>query len=170
MEMKPNREAFERVRDQVGFCGIWCGSCAVGNGSVGERGAELRELLVAYDAPQFAAIGIEWDRFLEALDALKQAVACPGCRAGGGRDDCEIRACALRRQVDQCTGCVSFGGAGCEEPTILEQMRSGAAKVGLSVLRSGEKLSETTGPRAPGSWEDPRTGTGTSRSEGSRGP
>jgi len=51
MEMKPNREAFERVRDQVGFCGIWCGSCAVGNGSVGERGAELRELLVAYDAP-----------------------------------------------------------------------------------------------------------------------
>ncbi len=24
--------AFDRVKDQVGCCGIWCGSCIVGNG------------------------------------------------------------------------------------------------------------------------------------------
>jgi hypothetical protein len=73
----------EGVSEQIGFCGIWCGSCAVGNGCVGELGAGLRNLLVAYDAPEYAAIGIGWEPFLEALGPLKQAVVCPGCRMGG---------------------------------------------------------------------------------------
>jgi len=142
MEAMPNREAFERARDQVGFCGIWCGSCAVGNGCVGELGAGLRELLVAYDAPQFAAVGVGWEPFLEALGALRSAVACPGCHMGGGRDDCEIRICARRHKLDQCTECAFFGDARCERSTILEHMRSGAIRVGLSVLRPGENRCE----------------------------
>jgi hypothetical protein len=136
MEIRPNREAFERVRGQIGFCGLWCGSCAVGNGCLGELGLGLRELLVAYDAPQFAALGIGWEQFLEALGSLKQVVACTGCRTGGGRDNCEIRTCALGRGLDQCTECASFGH--CEQTAILEHMRSEAARVGLSVLRQRE--------------------------------
>lgn len=136
MEIIPSLEAFERVRGQVGFCGIWCGSCAVGNGCLSEVGRGLRELLVAYDAPEFAPLEVGWEPFLEALGSLKQVVACNGCRAGGGREDCEIRTCALARGVDQCTECASFGA--CEQTALLEHMRSGAARVGLSVLQKGE--------------------------------
>ena len=140
MEINLNREALERVRNQVGFCGIWCGSCAVGNGCLSELGVGLRKLLVAYDAPQFAAVSIGWEPFLDTLGSLKQSVACAGCRMGGGRDDCEIRTCALRHGLDQCTECASFGS--CEHTAILEHMRSEAARVGLSVLQQGESRHE----------------------------
>ena len=32
----------ENVKDQIGYCGIWCGSCIVGNGA-------LRELTRKYE-------------------------------------------------------------------------------------------------------------------------
>lgn len=157
MEIQPNLAALERVREQIGFCGIWCGSCAVGNGCVGELGRSLRDLLVAYDAPSFAAIGIQWEPFLDSLGALGQAVSCPGCHMGGGRTDCEIRACARRHRRDHCTECAMFGASSCEHSTILDQMRSGAVKVGLSVLRPGENWRE-----AMGVWtkSDSRAGSG----------
>jgi hypothetical protein len=28
--------AFENVKDQIGFCGIWCGSCPSGSGAIME--------------------------------------------------------------------------------------------------------------------------------------
>lgn len=140
MEMRPDRAAFDRVRDQIGYCGLWCGSCAVGNGCIGELGAGLRELLIAYDVSDFATVGTGWEPFLEALGSLKRAVACPGCREGGGRDTCDIKSCAVRHGLESCTECASFGG--CEHSAILEHMRSGAARVGLSVLQQQESRIE----------------------------
>jgi hypothetical protein len=29
-----NANAYENVMDQIGYCGICCGSCAVGNGAL----------------------------------------------------------------------------------------------------------------------------------------
>jgi len=134
--MRPKREAFDRVRNQVGYCGIWCGSCAVGNGSLTEMARGLRELLTAYGTPQWASVETGWEPFLESLGSLKQTVSCAGCRHGGGRDSCEIRLCAQRRGLEQCVSCPAFGS--CEHTKILDHMRSGAAKVGLSVLSQGE--------------------------------
>ncbi len=36
-------EAFDRVKAQIGACGIWCGSCAVGNGSLRELSRRFEE-------------------------------------------------------------------------------------------------------------------------------
>jgi hypothetical protein len=136
MEFSPNREAFERVRDQIGFCGIWCGSCAVGNGGLTQLAGGLRQLLADYDVPRWTSVEIGWEAFLKALDSLKQGVSCAGCREGGGRDNCEIRACALGRGLKHCTDCASFPS--CDHSAIMDHMRSGAAKIGLSVLMPGQ--------------------------------
>ena len=143
MVSKPSREAFDRVREQIGYCGIWCGSCAVGNGCLAGLSTGLQELLKAYGAPEWASVQTGWETFLKDLDGIGHSASCAGCRKGGGRDDCEIRACALRRGVSHCTECPSFGS--CEHSTILDHMRFGAAKAGMSVL-SPRESPETTIP------------------------
>jgi hypothetical protein len=40
-----DREALENVKGQIGACGIWCGSCAVGNGALQELSRRYGELL-----------------------------------------------------------------------------------------------------------------------------
>jgi len=40
-----HREALENVKGQIGACGIWCGSCAVGNGALQELSRRYGELL-----------------------------------------------------------------------------------------------------------------------------
>jgi hypothetical protein len=39
---------FENVRDQIGFCGIWCGSCAVGNGALRELTKRYEDVVKGY--------------------------------------------------------------------------------------------------------------------------
>jgi hypothetical protein len=40
--------AYENVRAQIGYCGIWCGSCVVGNGALQELARQLESVLTAY--------------------------------------------------------------------------------------------------------------------------
>jgi len=136
MEFSPNLAAFERVRDQIGSCGIWCGSCAVGNGCLTQVAWGLRELLAAYDVPQWASVEIDWESFLRDLASLKQIGCCSGCRKGSGRDSCEIRARAQARGLKHCIDCASF--ADCKHAAVLHLMRTGAAKAGFSVLQPGD--------------------------------
>jgi len=112
----------------------------VGNGGVTELATGLRELLNAYGAPQWATVETGWEPFLKSLGSLKQTVSCTGCRNGRGRENCEIRFCAQRSRVKHCTSCAAFNS--CEHAAILDHMRSGAAKVGLSVLSQGENQDE----------------------------
>ncbi len=44
---KSKRDGFESVKDQIGSCGIWCGSCVVGNGSLQELSGKYREIAEA---------------------------------------------------------------------------------------------------------------------------
>ena len=36
---------FDNVENQIGFCGIWCGSCPAGNGSVVEPTRKYEEIV-----------------------------------------------------------------------------------------------------------------------------
>lgn len=136
MDTTQNRNAFEHVRTQIGSCGLWCGSCAVGNGCLTELAADLQQLITDYGLPEWAAVEAGWERFLDSLSSVKQTACCAGCRQGGGRDNCEMRACALGRGVRHCTDCASFGS--CDEGVLLDRMRSGAAAVGMSLLMPAE--------------------------------
>jgi hypothetical protein len=124
-------QAYDRVRQQIGYCGIWCGSCVVGNGTLCELTRRYRMMTEAYDLDEWAPRDFDYSEFARGLTSIQDIPSCPGCRAGGGRDDCEIRACARSRGLDDCTRCADFGT--CEHRGILQRMRTGAAAAGLMV-------------------------------------
>lgn len=47
-------EAFDRVKAQIGACGIWCGSCSVGNGSLRELSRRFEEVLEGHGVGEWA--------------------------------------------------------------------------------------------------------------------
>ncbi|MBO3808277.1 MAG: hypothetical protein FGF50_01590 [Candidatus Brockarchaeota archaeon] len=40
-----NIKAFENVKNQIGYCGIWCGSCSGGNGSIQELARRFEDIV-----------------------------------------------------------------------------------------------------------------------------
>jgi hypothetical protein len=124
-------KAFESVRSQIGYCGIWCGSCIVGNGALKELTKRYEELVRAYGLDQWGPESLDFERFVEELQLIQGVAPCPGCLMGGGREDCELRTCALNRGLDHCSTCPDI--AACEHLTVLEHMRSGAIRAGLFV-------------------------------------
>jgi hypothetical protein len=123
--------AFEKVREQIGFCGIWCGSCVVANGALSALTGRYEELVAAYGLREWVPGDFDFDEFQRGLTSIRDMPLCPGCRRGGGRDDCEIRACTLGRGLDGCRDCLE--PATCESAEVLLQMQSGARAAGLFV-------------------------------------
>ena len=60
-------KAFQNVKDQIGFCGIWCGSCVAGNGAVVELTRRFEEVVRKYNLEKWA----------RALDWLGADRSCP---------------------------------------------------------------------------------------------
>ena len=124
-------QGFENVKDQAGYCGIWCGSCVVGNGTLKKLTKRYEDLVRAYGLDHWGPEGLDFDRFTEGLRLIKGISLCPGCRKGGGRDNCELRACALRKGKDSCNLCPA--AEDCKHQEDLHRMRSGAQQAGLFV-------------------------------------
>ncbi|MFP4170958.1 MAG: DUF3795 domain-containing protein [Methanomassiliicoccales archaeon] len=104
------RETFERLREQMGPCGISCASCGLGNGKVGKVADKLDAYIDMYDIPDWApqmpgGESIDFDALRSALRWLHSVAVCPGCEEGGGPPDCAIRACAREKGLELCSGC-----------------------------------------------------------------
>jgi hypothetical protein len=125
------REAFDRVKSQIGTCGIWCGSCAVGNGSMRELARRFHNLLESHGVGRWAPSELDYDAFSAGLGTIDEIASCPGCRAFGGRNDCEMRTCATARGLTECIDCSDT--ASCSHKDLLDHMRSGAQNAGLYV-------------------------------------
>jgi hypothetical protein len=85
---KQRNKAYENVKDQIGCCGIWCGSCIIGNGTLQELTKKYQRLTTAYGLKQWAPKDLNYKEFSKGLTLLKNFPPCPGCLKGGGRDDC----------------------------------------------------------------------------------
>ena len=127
-----SREALDNVFDQVGYCGIWCGSCAVGAGALMELAAKYRAMAESHGLGHWGAAGFDYAEFLKGLDAIAALPACAGCLRGGGRDDCELRSCASGRGLRACSACTDRDA--CRHGELLEHMRTGALGAGLIVV------------------------------------
>ncbi len=139
MEEK-NVNAFENVKDQIGYCGIWCGSCIVGNGTLREMTEKYKNLTETYDLKDWGPKDIDFAQFYKWLESIQKMDLCAGCRKGGGRDNCEMRRCAKEKDLDNCTLCEEFER--CSNTEMLNHMRSGALAAGLYVLSKGENKKE----------------------------
>lgn len=127
--MKP--ESFEKVEDQIGFCGIWCGSCIVGNGALRELTKEYEQIIKAYGLEEWGPKDFDFKEFMKGLGSIKAMPLCQGCLKGDGRPNCEIRICASNRKINDCCECDQQ--AACKNLGILQKMRTGAQRAGLLV-------------------------------------
>lgn len=101
--------------DDVTYCGLYCGACAMGNGEIRNTAADLETLLQMYSYGEWAPSLVEfvpavqhWTGFEQVLEWLKTQ-SCIGCRAGGGDPECAIRACAVERGFEGCWACPDDG-------------------------------------------------------------
>ena len=119
------------MKNQIGFCGIWCGSCVVGNGTLRELTKKYEEIIKGYGLEEWAPKDFDFKEFAKGLASIQTVPLCPGCRKGGGRDNCEMRACASGKEIADCNECDQ--PETCKNAEILEKMRTGALRAGLFV-------------------------------------
>jgi len=99
--------SFENVKDQIGFCGIWCGSCLGGNGAIHELTTRY-ERIIKQSQPaleKYAPKEFNFETLMKQLVYVQAMPSCPGCRKGGGDPGCKVRLCALNRSVTYCSEC-----------------------------------------------------------------
>lgn len=123
--------AYENVREQIGFCGIWCGGCVVGNGTLRELTERYAALIKSFGLPEWGPEDVAWEELQRSLASIQSMPSCPGCLKGGGRDDCEMKSCAQDRSLVECNDC--SGLPACPHSKILHHMRTGAVKAGIPV-------------------------------------
>ena len=127
MKVKP----FENVKNQLGFCGIWCGSCVVGNGALKELTKRYEEIVKKYGLEEWAPKEFDFEEFMKGLASLQAMPLCEGCLKGDGRPNCEIRACASTKNIADCSECDQ--PMTCKNLETLQKMRTGARRAGLLV-------------------------------------
>ncbi|MCJ7429761.1 DUF3795 domain-containing protein [Candidatus Bathyarchaeota archaeon] len=98
-------EAFSNVKDQIGFCGIWCGSCAGGNGSIAELATRLDKMVKGYGLEKWLPRQFDFKEFMSGLACIQANGVCRGCRNGGGPPTCKVRICALQKGLADCSQC-----------------------------------------------------------------
>ncbi len=131
MKEAPSAEPSRNVKDQIGYCGLWCGSCVVGNGTLRELTRRYKELIKAYGLEAWAPKAFDFREFAEGLSSIQSMPLCPGCLEGGGGDGCKMRLCASSKSIDDCSQCDEQ--ATCEHTEALQRMRSGALDAGMLV-------------------------------------
>jgi len=132
-------EDFENVKHQIGSCGAWCGSCVVGNGVLKQLTKKYQEMIDAYGLREWGPKDYDYAEFAKGLKSIRSMSLCPGCLKGGGRENCEIRACASAKGFRECTECEA--GDHCSHGEVLDYMRSGAREAGV-LFRAGEPVGD----------------------------
>lgn len=97
----------------VAFCGLICTECE-GYLATQANDEEWKERLAAKARDEYGA-----------ADATAEGVTCDGCLAFSGRlsgycTKCEIRACSVEHQVENCGACAEYSG--CEKIAGFIQM------------------------------------------------
>jgi len=121
---------FQNVRNQIGFCGIWCGSCLGGNGAVQELTRKYEQVVKRSQLAieKWTPKEFSFNEFMKGLACIEAMQLCPGCRKGGGPSTCNIRICALGKSLSDCSqcnelaDCKNFGHLEKTNPKIKEEL------------------------------------------------
>ena len=90
------------MNQMIAYCGLVCTDCPAYIATQADDGAALE---------QVAAL---WREEFNAPGLTAKSVICDGCLGATGRkfghcSECEIRACAMERAVDNCAHCGDYG-------------------------------------------------------------
>jgi len=100
-------EPFENVKHQIGFCGIWCGSCLGGNGAILELTRKYEQLIKRSQPAleKWAPKEFDFNGFMKGLTCIQAMPLCLGCKKSGGDPKCKIRVCASEKKITDCSQC-----------------------------------------------------------------
>ena len=140
--MKIETKAFDNVKNQIGYCAIWCGSCVVGNGALKEVTRKYEHIIDGYGIDEWGAQeqGFNGQELMKALKGIQNIPICFGCRKGGGNLSCKIRPCASNKNLNDCTECKDF--MKCENREPLNKVRTGAFNVGMIIRTNEDKTDQ----------------------------
>lgn len=98
------------VENQVGPCGITCGTCLLGNGSVASSVKTTLDYIKMFGIKEWAPLvpeggNLNWEETERTLNWMIKYAYCAGCEEGGGPPDCAIRLCAYEKGYDLCNTC-----------------------------------------------------------------
>ncbi len=121
------------VKDQVAPCGITCGTCDLGNGTVAETAKRTIELINSIGIKEWApatpgGAELDWEATEKTLGWMTKYAHCAGCEMGGGPPDCAIRTCAnekgygLCNECDELDGCTKFDWLGDYSKVLKENL------------------------------------------------
>jgi hypothetical protein len=84
----------------IGACGLVCSNCGA------------YQATQAGDAEAIARVAAEWTKEY-GHETKPESVWCDGCMTAGARKcghwgECDIRACAIERGVENCAGCADY--------------------------------------------------------------
>ncbi len=99
-----------RLRNQVAPCGITCGTCVLGNGTITGAAEKMITYINDYGIKDWApnlpeGSEINWDDTQKTMEWLILNASCSGCEAGGGPPDCAIRICSGEKEITLCNMC-----------------------------------------------------------------
>jgi hypothetical protein len=119
----------------VTYCGLHCELCAA-RSRIPQRAAALQEAMVEEGWLYWGHSVSGFAEFWEFLQEIQAEGGCPGCRAGGGYPQCQIRVCARERNLGLCCHCPDFPGEhievlGARYPTLVADNRR-LQRVGLA--------------------------------------
>jgi len=111
----------------VTYCGLYCELCAE-RARIPKRAAALQEAMTEEGWPVWGTDVPGFTEFWRFLESLHANGSCPGCHAGGGPPNCQIRACVQQRGLELCSQCPDFPCARIEAlgtiyPTLIADNR-----------------------------------------------
>ena len=89
------------------------------------------QIIKLYGLEDWAPKDFHFGEFTKGLASIRSMPLCRGCLKGDGKPNCEIRACALSKNVSDCSECDL--PMECKNSEMLHKMRTGARQAGLSV-------------------------------------
>ncbi len=134
--MLMDRSSYDNVKGQIGHCGLWCGSCIIGNGLLVEMTSQYQRVACGHGVHNWV-LKEKGEAFVEALEELKKVPICPGCLKGGGDDTCQMRECTRERGLVHCDECDV--GEACSHLKAIAYMREGGKAAGMLAAISQEE-------------------------------
>jgi len=113
------------MNKNIGFCGIDCNKCELGNRTISKNAETLEKRVENYGISQWYQLvpvadneKFGFDELNKGLAWLVKYAACPGCQNNGGPPMCPVRMCAREKNFENCSNCDSIDT--CKKMDFLE--------------------------------------------------
>jgi hypothetical protein len=138
------------VKNQIGPCGITCGTCFLGNGSVANSAKTTLDYINMLGIKEWAPLvpegaDLDWDETVKTLNWMTKYAYCAGCEKGGGPPNCTIRLCAKEKAYALCNmcselaECTKFDWLGERATELKQHLKENVGKSKKDLVKQSQK-------------------------------